>query len=145
MNNRHILILGLTLAVLVLSACLPTQIPLRPPAMPPLTIPTISVPAVPPITLPTVGIPPIVVPTVNAPAIGLTLVTGALNTPAAPASSPAPGVPVTGGTSPDVAKWFLYGLATVIGLAIVIMIFARLIRRTDYRHEIDRPTDRRDD
>lgn len=145
MTNRHILIFGVTLAVLLLSACLPTQLPLRPPpiappSVPSLTVPTLSVPAIPTIAIPAVGMP-----TVNAPAIALTMVKGALGTSAAPPGTPVPAIPVTGGASPNAAKWFLFGVAAVIGVAIVIMVFARFIRRTDYPNEIDGPTDRRDE
>ncbi len=144
MTNRNISILGLTLAVLLLSACSPTQIPQHLPALPlpsvpPLAVPTVSAPAIPPITVPTIALPPIVLPTVNAPAIGLTMVNGAISTSAAPASTPAPAVPVTGGSAPDAAKWLLYGLVTLIGVAVVILAFARYIRRTDNRNKTDRP------
>ncbi len=136
MTNRKILILGLTLCVWLLSACSPTQIPQHLPALPlpsvpPLAIPTVSAPAIPPITIPTLALPPLVLPTVNAPAIGLTMVNGAISTPAAPAGTPAPAVPVTGGFAPDAAKLLLYGLVTLIGVAVVILAFARYIRRTE--------------
>ncbi len=139
MNTHKTTVLGWIATAVFLIGCFATGIPLRLPSVPSIpSIPAVTVPSLsaPPITLPTV-----VMPTISVPAIGLTAVNGIVSTPA-PTKTAIPAVPVTGSSfAGQVLTWIIYGLLALIGIAVIIALFARAMKHPEGP---DEPPDRPD-
>ncbi len=131
MNYHKTASLGWIATALFLIGCVASQLPVSIPAVRVPSVPTLS-----PITLPTVSAPPIgltalPIPTISVPGIGLTLVNGVVNTPV-PTMTSIPAVPVTGNQlGSQILAWVIYGLLALVGIVVVIALFARAMRHTE--------------
>ncbi len=105
MHSKPIAFQLLILTVFLLGACVPTSIP---------------------VTVPTITVPTFTAPTVNPPSFGITLAPSGGNAPAG--ATPAPG-----GLSTDslgnAATLIFYGLLALIGVILIIAMFAYFFRR----------------
>jgi hypothetical protein len=119
-SQRRKIALGYIVTGMLLTACLASQFPVN--------RPSVSVPSIPSVKLPTVAIPSLTIPTVSLPVIGLTLAPRAINTPVA-TSTTAP-IPVTGAAN-QALQWVIYGFLALLGILLVIIMFARFLRHTD--------------
>lgn len=120
MTAHRRIVQGTIVIGMLLTACLASRVPLRVPAVPAVKLPTVVVPSL--------AVPNLTIPTVNAPAIGLTFIPGAISTPV-PTGTTAP-VPVTG-TASQAVQWMIYAILALIGILLVIIMFARFLRHSD--------------
>ncbi len=126
MTPHRRIVQALILTGMLLTSCLASQVAIN---VPSITVPS-AIPAVklPTITVPSLAVPTLTIPTVGGPVIGLTLVPGPANT-TVPQSTTAP-VPVTGAAS-QALQWVIYGFLALLGILLVIIMFARFLRHTD--------------
>ncbi len=138
MNYHNTAALGWIAAAVFLIGCFATGIPLHVPSVP--AVPSMPAVTVPSLSAPSITLPTVVMPTLNVPAIGLTAVNGIASTPA-PTATANPAVPVTGsGIAGDILKWAIYVLLALIGIVVVIMLFARTLKHPEGPEEPpDRP------
>ncbi len=131
MNSNKTAALGWIATAFFVIGCLASQVPLNLPSVRVPSIPTLPPVSVPNVSGPSITLPTLAVPTLNVPGIGLTLVNGAVNTPA-PTGTSIPAVPVTGNSiGSQILAWIIYGLLALVGIVIVIALFARAMRRPE--------------
>ncbi len=141
MNYHKTAALGWIAISVFLVGCLASQVPLNLPSMRVPSVPTLPAISAPTVSGPSITLPTVVVPTLSVPGIGLTLVNGTVNTPV-PTQTSIPAVPVTGnGPGSQILAWVIYGLLALIGIVVVIALFARALRRPEGP---DEPSDKPD-
>lgn len=141
MNSHKTAALGWIATALFLIGCFATGIPLKLPSVSGPAVPSIPAIVVPTVSVPSVTLPTVVMPTIGVPAMGLTALNGIVSTPA-PTATAVPAVPVTGSNfGGEILKWILYGLLALIGIAVVVALFARALKHPEGP---DEPPDRPD-